>query len=278
MRKALATLLTCGMLLCIGVVPTYAGSLDDVVNSQTQTSQEQTVDKSNTQSKNSNSNYTSAEEFIEQTQKATEISGADSASTAKVNSGLSRIASFLIQILSYFLTAFLAVRVVLDLVYIAIPFSRSILSNGYEGNAGAGGMQQPGMGGMGMGGMGMGGMGMRGGYGMGGMGMNRMGMGGMGMGGMGSMNGMQGQGGASPAMGRVQFVSTAALNAVASESMPGPDGRPQSALKIYAKDMTVVLVITPVLLTLAATGVLTKLGFLIGDMLARAIANIGQMI
>ena len=116
---------------------------------------------------------------------------------------------------------------------------------------------------------------MRGGYGMrGGMGMG-------GMNGMGAMGGMGMQGsapGASAAMGRVQWVSTTALNAAAAEQVVGPDGKPMSPLKTYAKDMVVVLVITPILLTLAITGVLTDLGFLIGKLLTDAIANIGQMI
>ena len=100
----------------------------------------------------------------------------------------------------------------------------------------------------------------------------------MGMGGMGGMGMQQGQMGASPAMGRVQWVSSAALNAVAAEQMPGPDGKPQSALKAYAKDMMVVLIITPILLTLAITGVLTNLGFLIGDVIAKGITSISGML
>ena len=92
------------------------------------------------------------------------------------------------------------------------------------------------------------------------------------------MGGQQGQPGASPAMGRAQWVSNAALNAVASENVPGPDGKPQSAYRLYTKEMAVVLVITPVLLTLAITGTLTNLGFLIGDVLAQGISNLGSMI
>jgi len=199
------------------------------------------------------------------------------------------IASWIVQVLSYAITAFLAVRVVLDLMYIGLPFTRGFLANGYAGNAQAGaggmpnsmmggGMGQPGMG-MGMGGMGMGGMGM-GGYGMrGGYGMNRgMGMGGMGMGGMGqgmAATGMNQQGNM---IGRVQWVSNAALNAVAGESAVGPDGKANSPFKTYIHDMVLVLVLVPVLLILAATGALTNLGFLIGNLLCDAIASIGEMI
>lgn len=291
MKKVLLTVLTSVMLLTLPVTTVHASSLDDVVNSTTQESTEATVGQNNepssntsTSSSQSSSSYTSADEYIENTKNAADLTTVDTAGADKVNDGIRTVAAFIVRILSYFLTAFLVVRVILDLVYIALPFTRSILSNGYAGNPAAGGsgmgMQQPGMGGMGMGmgagmgGMGMGGMGGMGGYGMrGGYGMNRMGMGSMG-----GMGMQQGQMGASPAMGRVQWVSSAALNAVAAEQMPGPDGKPQSALKAYAKDMMVVLIITPVLLTLAITGVLTNLGFLIGDVIAKGITSIGGMI
>lgn len=288
MKKVLLTVLTSVMLLTLPVTTVHASSLDDVVNSTTQESNEATVGQNNDSSSNtsnsssqSSSSYTSADEYIENTKNAADLTTVDTAGADKVNEGIRTVAAFIVRILSYFLTAFLVVRVILDLVYIALPFTRSILSNGYAGNPAAGGsgmgMQQPGMGGMGMGagmgGMGMGGMGM-GGYGMrDGYGMNRMGMGGMG-----GMGMQQGQMGASPAMGRLQLVSSAALNAVAAEQMPGPDGKPQSALKAYTKDMMVVLIITPILLTLAITGVLTNLGFLIGDVIAKGITSISGML
>ena len=266
MKKVLLTVLTSVMLLTLPVATVHASSLDDVVNGTTQESNGTAAGQSNesnssVSSSKSSSSYTSADEYIENTKNAADLTSVDTKGADKVNDGIRTVAAFIVRILSYFLTAFLVVRVILDLVYIALPFTRSVLSNGYAGNPAAGGsgmgMQQPGMGGMGspMGGMGMG---------MGGMGMNGM--------------GAQGQMGASPAMGRVQWISSAALNAVAAEQMPGPDGKPQSALKAYAKDMMVVLIITPVLLTLAITGVLTNLGFLIGDIIAKGITSIGGMI
>ena len=41
--------------------------------------------------------------------------------------------------------------------------------------------------------------------------------------------------------------------------------------------MVVVLVITPILLTLAITGVLTDLGFLLGELITNAVSGIGTM-
>jgi cytochrome c oxidase assembly factor CtaG len=95
---------------------------------------------------------------------------------------------------------------------------------------------------------------------MGGMQNGMMG-GGMGMSNMqGNQMAMQNQ----PARGRIQWVSNAALNAVATESTVGPDGKANGPFKTYIKDMVVVLVLTPVLLVLALTGVLADLGFVIG--------------
>ena len=156
------------MLLTLPVTTAHASSLDDVVNSTTQESNEATVGQNNepssntsTSSSQSSSSYTSADEYIENTKNAADLTTVDTAGADKVNDGIRTVAAFIVRILSYFLTAFLVVRVILDLVYIALPFTRSILSNGYAGNPAAGGsgmgMQQPGMGGMGMG-AGMGGM------------------------------------------------------------------------------------------------------------------------
>lgn len=205
-----------------------------------------------------------------------------------VTSGAKLVAAFIVQVLSYIIIAFLAVRILLDLAYIALPFTRTFLSNGYAGNPQQPGNMQPGMGGMGMGGMGgmgapgMGGMGMGG---MGGYGRGRYGgMGGMGMGGMGMQGGMgmgmnQAAGNQQNSMiGQVQFVSNAALNAVASESAIGPDGKTMNPFKIYIKDMTVLLIVTPILIVLAATGTITNLGFVIANALVDAIGKLGQMI
>lgn len=295
MKRLLVTFLASFLLFTTPTLTLNASTLDDVVSGTQQQVEEATVPEQNSAPTSSSpstettttgsSNYVTAEQYIKNTKDAANLTGVDTTGADKVNQGIKKVAAFIVRILSYFLTAFLVVRVLLDLTYIGLPFTRSVLSNGYAGNPAAGGagagMQQPGMG-MGMGGMpgmgmGMGGMGMNRGMGMGMRG--GMGMGGMGMGGMqGGMMDQQGQMGASPAMGRVQWISSAALNAVASETMPGPDGKPQSALKAYAKDMTVVLIVTPILVTLAVTGVLTNLGFLIGEVIARGIESIGGML
>ena len=180
---------------------------------------------------------------IDNLKNATKLDGSSEAAS-KVNSTLSKVLSVVIQVISYAVTALLVLRMLLDLAYIVLPFTRSFLSNGYGSNV------QPGMG---------------------------MGAPGMGMGAPG-MNGMEGsQPGATPSMGRVQLISKTALNAVAAEGVIGPNGKSISPLKTYAKDMVIVLVLAPTFLTLAITGVLTQLGITLGELLAMGISNLGNM-
>ena len=226
-----------------------ASSLSDVINENMIQQQESTGGESVSQGNAQNN------DIINELQHANQYD--DSVQSVDyINSLTSKAASVIVQVLGYFLTAFLAVRVVLDLCYIALPFTRSILANGYSGTApqsNNGGMQGP------MGGMnGMGGMSRMGGL-SGPTGM----MGAMGGAPNGMMPSMGGQMGAQQPAGKIQFVSTAALNAVAAEQ----NGE-QHPLRMYAKDMIVILVFTVVLLILAVSGVLTNLGLLIGKAIA----------
>lgn len=284
MKKVLIISLACMLTLGVPAMTVSASSLDDVVNqSQSNESAENldsgtvtqppvTAPVENTAPETNNSSQVQRSEsnadYINNLKNATNLS-APSEGANKINQGITKAASFVIQVISWFITACLVIRIVLDLCYITIPFTRGFLGNGHQGNAQQQG--QPGMG-AGMGGMGMGaGMGgMSGGFGGG---YNRMGMGGMG--GMGAGMGAQQQ---QQPVGRVQWVSNAALNAAASEQLPiGPDGQKPNALKMYAKEMTVVLIVTPLLLVLGISGALTNLGFLLGDLLTQAIGSIGNM-
>lgn len=185
-----------------------------------------------------------------------------------------------VQCIAYIITGAFTVSRLLDIIYVAIPISRTFLANGYMGNSmAAGNPQQGAMGGgmmgspMGGGMPGMGGGMMGGGmYGRGryGMGGGMMGGGMMSPGGMDSQMAMQNQ----PARGRVQFVSNAALNAVATESVLGTDGKGQSAWKIYFSDMLVSSIAIGVLLVLCLTGVMAKFGFVVGDFIVRFVNKI----
>lgn len=171
----------------------------------------------------------------------------------KASAGIKKLISIIVQILAYVIIFGLVLRVVIDLTYIGLPFSRGILANNFQGAASTtpggpsmGGMHRP---------FGHDPTGSFGGY-------RRPGL-------DGRVNIQKN------AAGRLQLVSNAALNAVAAESTPGPDGRPSNPFKLYVKDMIVVLVITPIILVLVISGVLTQLGFIIGEILVRAISNFG---
>lgn len=238
-----------GLMLMTTPIQTRAMGLEDIIIE----SQEGTLKSADEQEINN-------DDYVEYIKDATNL-GETSEMTREINSLTSKVASFIVQIVSYFITAFLAVRVILDLCYIAIPFSRAILSNGYQGNAQSSENMNNGMGGMGM----QGGM-------PGGMGIPSMNMNGN------QPNNMQGQGQVNNPMNKVQFISSEALNAVAAESVIGQNGKPNNAIKVYGRSAVKMLVITAILLTLAITGALTNLGFLIGELVSSSISNIGNML
>lgn len=319
MKKMLAVLLVTAVAVCTTCIASFADgkSLQDVINANSGTEQTTVVTQDNTQSTQptqptqpeqstqpaqptqpdantgagtsgtqDNKDDTlvvkenSSDKFIDDLGKVSDLTTPDVAGVKTATTGIRLVAAFIVQVLSYFITAFLAVRVVLDLCYVTIPFTRSFLGNGYQGTPQSAGNMTPGGMGMGMNRMGGYGGGYGGGYNRyGGIGAGiGAGMGaGMGTGmGMGMQNTMSNN--ANNVIGNIQFVSNAALNAAASESAIGPDGKSQSPIKVYFKDMAVTLVVTPILVLLAATGVLTQFGLLLGNYIGAAIEKIGSMI
>lgn len=282
-RIATVILLTISLIMSLAITA-YADdtneikSLDEIVAQPSDSA----IQSDETESVNAPGSAEETSKLFNDLGKAADMSEA-SEEVKKPLSFLQKAVTYVVQILSYVATFGLTLRVVLDLIYIGLPFLRKTLANGHIGNpqAGAGGLpQQPGMmGGLGGMGGGLGGFGGMGGFGgIGGFGMNR----GYGMGSPMYGNPMMGAGmGAAqqPGLfGNIQWVSNAALNATAGESTLGPDGKPVNPLKMYAKDMVIVLVITPIMLILAVSGALTQLGLLIGGAIAGAISNIGGSI
>lgn len=287
MRKALVVILLGLIIACFMALPAFAegeGSsgktLDAVVQKNAQELQQNTqqtpqvnTQTEQTQPKNS---IESGKDIIKDLGKATDMTE-KMPEVERAGHGIKKIVTILVQIISYAITFGLALRVALDLMFIGLPFTRGLLANGYTGNpqAGAGGIPTPsGMPpGAGMTpGVGIGhGYGYGYGYGYGGYHHHRpFGFSPFGMGGF--INpAAQGSG----FFGKIQWVSNAALNAVAAESTLGPDGRPISPLKVYVKDMMLVLVVTPILLVLAVSGVLTQLGLMLGELIANAIKSFG---
>ena len=70
---------------------------------------------------------------------------------------------------------------------------------------------------------------------------------------------------------KIQWISNAAMMAVASEQ------NGMNPYKVYVKDMIILLVVTPLLLILTMTGALTNLGFLLGDVIIKAIGSFGSL-
>lgn len=167
----------------------------------------------------------------------------------------------LMQLIGYVLSIGLGLMTGLDIVYIAIPPLRGVLANGYTGTADRqSAAQENGM----MGGMNT----MNGGIGSG---YGRVGGGYSGIGGMNQMNaniGMQNVANNQPATGRVQLVTNAALNAVATASSG------VNPFKIYFKQQLAVIICAPAIFVLAATGILARLGFMIGNAVSAWIGNI----
>ena len=260
MKKIIKVFVICTVLSTFMCSTAYASenipSLDEVV-SDTTTKDTSTSDKINVQE--------NKQSVIDALTNAADVSEHNE-QAAKVGSAAEKGASLVIQIMSYGITILLIMRIALDLIYIGIPFLRSVLANGYMGNPHAAGGPQQQQPGMGMGGGFGGGFGNRYGGGMG-MGMNNMSMQSQQIGVQTAMNNQ-------PKQGKLQLVSNAALNAVATENMVGPDGEAHSAFKTYVKDMVIVLVITPVLLTLAVTGILTQVGFTLGQLIVDGLRNL----
>lgn len=306
MKRLFSGLLATMMVLCLSSViafGTQSGpSLDDVLNGDTSSSSSQAESSSSNASSSEESSKAQEKDtekekdkekekaerdeknsnFIDGLNQAADLS-ADVEGVAEVMSPIKVGIAWVVQCLSYIIILALAIKVLLDVAYIGLPFCRSFLANGYQGNpqAGAEGMPNSMVGGMNAGGFGMGNRYGNRYNGMGGMGMNGMGMGGMpGVGGVGGVGGMNtpATNQAGTVLGRIQWVSNAALNAVAGESTVGPDGKANKPFKTYSKDMVIVLVTVPILITLAVTGTLTSLGFLIAELLVDAIAGIGNML
>lgn len=70
---------------------------------------------------------------------------------------------------------------------------------------------------------------------------------------------------------KIQWISNAARIAVDSEQ------NGMNPYKVYVKDMIIILVVTPLLLILTMTGTLTNLGFLIGNVIIKAIGSFGSL-
>ena len=240
MRDKLKIIVIALMLLFSTNIPVFAEDVNGVSES-TGTLEEVISNQSESQEQQS-SNKNS--DFVNGLNEASDVT-ANTEAANKATSALKGIVTPIIQIIMYAIVVLLSLVTCLDLAYVAIPFTRGFLGGGNQ-------PKQPSQQGMG-GGFGGGSFG-------GGFGDSSFGGGGFGMGQRPAMGGgQQGQ--------KTCFVTTAAINAVANEN----------PFKTYVKSMLIVMIITPVLLVLTATGVLTNLGLYIGQLLVDAIQGLMGM-
>lgn len=269
-----------GVLCLIGTlafapITTNAASLDDVINqNQIEVQQEgqtevQPVQEVQQEVKQEQPvKEVKDNSYIDNLYQATVLDKPDEKVTL-VNTLINKVISSVVQVIAVATMALLVVRVVFDLCYIALPFSRKFLNGSGRQVANP----TPAPVGMGM----PGGMGMTGGLSAFGGGQGMMPGGGFnrpGMQGMGAMGG-PGMGAEAPQAnnpGTIQLISEAAMRAVqASQSGQNP-------FKMYVGDMIVILVAIPVLFVLAMSGALSQLGLLLGQAIVAIIKNLGSFI
>lgn len=215
-RVALTTLLLTMSLS----VPAFAeGNLDDVINGNN--AQEQVIQEES----NFIDGLNDANNFTADVGKANEV-------TASAKPGFTLIVQLLTKLIVWGLT----LRVLLDIAYVSLPFSRKLLGGGSSKPsqpASTGGFGGGGFGGSGFGGSGFGGS------------------------------------GASSSSAQASFwVSSAAIKASTSET----------PMRIYIKDMAVMLTVVPILLVLALTGILTQVGIVIGNVIVEALKGLSGVI
>lgn len=268
----LATMLTLSMGITVFAVEPK--SLDEITagNSVTVEQTAPSEETQGTQNNNSGGGLGGEHEYTNRSFVDSMGSAMEMTQETKISSDFSKTANYYGSIVFQWLAILVSVgaliMVGIDMVYIILPFTRGFLGAGAAPQGGAAG-GQAGLASGGMGGMSGGMGGMSGGMGMGGMsgGMGLMGgRGRMGMNGMGGQMGQQ-QGQAGMGMGGMQYVSNAAINAVAMEGQ-------NSALINYIKSMGITIILSSVILVLAGTGVLGKLGLAIGSKLAALITNL----
>lgn len=153
----------------------------------------------------------------------------DDPTAAKVGSVMNTWAAKTMQICGYIISIGLGLVIAIDLMFIAIPPLRGILSNGYAGSVSAS---------------------QNDGNPYNNNSLNSMYT-------QNSMN-LSAQTNNSPTSGRIQLVSNAALNAVTAASTG------QNPFKIYLKEQLLTVIMAPAIYVLAATGILSRLGFFIG--------------
>ena len=243
MKKQILVMGTVFSLLGSSIVYANNLTLDEVINSNTV--QEQTQETNTTTQENNNNNsqvdiskYTEPldNNYINGIAGNLDLGEEVSDTTLAVSSHMKYYVSIIVQILGYILVFGLSVRVLIDLIYISLPFARKFMldSNSTSNTNGSVGTT-PTI--------------------------------------SGSFNGtstLPSIGNSSPMKSSASswLVSNEALNAV-EVSKEG-----KSPFKVYRKSMVTYCVTAVVLLVLAITGALSKLGFFIGYIIVNIINGV----
>lgn len=241
------------------------GSLDEVVDSNQADTSTPITSTPITNPSSIPSSTQSSSSFLQGLNKAADLSP-EIEGTQKIIAPLRYGVAYVVQVLSFVIITGLALSVVLDLTYLAVPPLRNLLSNGYVGSALPAGQQQSSTG----------------------VPQAQFNP---------SLYFKQSQSpapgqapapGPSPSSigvvqaqspGRIQFISKAALDAVSNEGTLDPKtSKTRGLVSLYMKGMGLKLIVIPILLILVLTGSLTNLGFTIADLIVAMLRLIGESI
>lgn len=244
MKKLLFSALTA---ICLVVTPVYAQSLSDVAN---QNKQEQNTVVETTAEANTKSSKTDDTIKVDKSQPDVINALSNAADFSQSNPVVNNIiaeasgpASIIYQLLAWGITSLTIFCVLIDLLYIAAPPIRGLLAGGVGATSATAGSATSGM------------------------------------------NRARGPiGGGAPTMGGAPvtpvadptpvvpaggnsfcLVSQEAINA--TTAVDPHTGRIASSLKLYWKSATIKLVVTPILLVLTLTGILQRIGFMLGSII-----------
>ena len=244
------------LIACLLLVPirmSYASSLDDVANGKESS-------QTNTEAGDIGNLFTTTDSNIVDGLVDNGDVSQEVQSVSAFREYVGGITAMVTQVIFIILTGGLIIISGIDLLYIVIPPLRNGLSGGKQGMAIAQQGAQQGMGGMNSGFGMQGGMGMNSGYSM--------------QGGIGGMNsGIGGMNGNQQMNGGKCYVTEAALNAVAT-AQADSSGKVGVAIKIWLKNAVVQLVAIPAIIVLLSTGVIQKIGFGLGGVIANALNNV----
>ena len=253
MKKLIITVFASSVLLSC---PVMANSLSDVAgkNAQAQTQQVETQAQTTTPIQNNNGGIsfdTTQKDSIKAIADGADFS-ADNPVVRDIQRKASAPISIVMQLLAWAITVLVGGSTLLDLAYICIPFARGLLGGGAGATSATAGRATTGMG-----------------------------------------NSYNGNFGGNPYGGNPYesgststpvrpaggsgfcLVSQEAINA--STAVDPQTGRVKGALGAYWNTAVVKLVATPILLILTLTGVLQKLGFLIGSVIFNLLRTIPGM-